>query len=267
MTETKPVGYGIGRTKLAVEIETRRLAALCRWRDPRSFELLTAVGIAPGWRCLEVGAGSGSVARWMVDQVYPDGSVLSGDIDLRFHCDAVPGMEVRELDVMNDPLPAGECDVVHARALLMHLPDRPKAVDRFIATLQPGGWIVIEDGDWRAFEAQPLPEPLATVAATMHAGLRHRTGSDPDIGSSVLRLFADRGLVDVEVVGEARTMHGGTYTMHWWSLGLQVAGPRMVESGAVTQAQLDEALEITESPDFVMMSPLSLGVRGRVPAR
>lgn len=265
MAEQQFTGYGIDKTDFHTEIETRRLAALTAWRDPRTFSMLEDIGIAPGWHCLEVGAGSGTVSRWMVDRVMPGGSVLSVDVDLRFHCDAVPGMEIREVDVMEDPLPEAVCDLVHARALLMHLHDRPRAVDRFVSTLRPGGWIVLEDGDWRGFEDQPLPEPLATVARTMAGGLRNRTGSNPDIGTSVLRMFAERGLVDLDVTGEVKTMRGGTFTMHWWSLGMRVAGPRMVEHGVVTQGQLDEALALTEDPDFVMVSPVSLGVRGRVP--
>jgi SAM-dependent methyltransferase len=258
-------GYGIGEGDDIVELETRRLGILARWRDPATIRALTDVGIAPGWRCLEIGAGSGSVARWMTERVMPGGSVLSVDIDLRFHCDALPGMEIRQVDVLADPLPEAEFDLVHARAVLTHLLDRPQAMDRFIAAVKPGGWIVVEEADWRAFEAQPLPEPLASVAKVMAAGLRNRTGSNPDIGTDVLRMFADRGLVDLDVSGEVRAMRGGTESIHWWSLGLQHSADRMVESGALTRAQVDEAIAITEDPQFVMLSSLTMSARGRRP--
>ena len=267
MNDTAPRGYRIATDERSVDLEHRRLAALAAWRDPRTTATLTAAGIGPAWQCLEVGAGNGSISRWMVDQVGPEGRVLSTDIDLRFHCDPVPGMEVSEVDVMSDPLPQATFDLVHARALFMHLPDRAAALDRLVATLRPGGWVVIEDSDWRAFEAQPLPEPLATVAAVMHDGLRRRTGWDPNIGSSLLRMFADRGLVELDVTGETRTMHGGTYTCDWWTLGIEQAAGRLVDAGSVTEEQVAGALETVHSPDFVMMSPLSLSVRGRVPAR
>jgi SAM-dependent methyltransferase len=261
----EPQGYRIGAGDRAVDLETRRLAALTAWRDPTTFRVLSDVGLGPGWSCLEVGAGSGTVARWMAERVSPAGSVLSTDIDLRFHCEPTAGMEVREVDVMSGLLPHDAFDVVHARALLMHLPDRAAAVDELVATLRPGGWLVIEDSDWRAFEAQPLPEPLATVADAMNNGLRRRTGWDPNSGGSALRLFAERGLVDLDVSGETMTLHGGTESTDWWTLGIEQAAPRLIEAGAVSQEQLDGALAILRAPDFVMMSQLLLAIRGRRP--
>jgi hypothetical protein len=37
--------------------------------DEATFRHLTSVGIDRGWRCWELGAGSGSVAGWMAEQV------------------------------------------------------------------------------------------------------------------------------------------------------------------------------------------------------
>jgi SAM-dependent methyltransferase len=259
-------GYRINDTDRAVTLETQRLAALTAWRDPTTFRVLSDLGIAPGWTCLEVGAGSGTVASWMAERVRPGGSVLSTDIDLRFHCDPIEGMEVRKLDIVEDELPADVFDLVHARAVFMHLPDRGRVVDRLVSTLRPGGWIVLEESDWRAFEAQPLPEPLASVAAVMNAGLRRQTHWDPNCGSNLLRMFADRGLVDLDLTGETMILHGGTVSTDWWTLGIDHGSTRLVESGALTQAQVDGALSQLRSPDFVMMSQQLLAVCGRKPS-
>jgi trans-aconitate methyltransferase len=64
--------------------------------------------------------------------------VLSVDVDLRFHCDPVPGMEVRELDIVHDPLPRTGFDLIHARALLEHLAEREGVLDRLVEALRPG---------------------------------------------------------------------------------------------------------------------------------
>ncbi len=55
--------YLLSRTADAFERE--RLDLLERLSDPLSQRHLTALGIGQGWRCLEVGAGHGSVARWL----------------------------------------------------------------------------------------------------------------------------------------------------------------------------------------------------------
>jgi SAM-dependent methyltransferase len=259
-------GYRIAEDERAVTLETQRLAALTAWRDPTTFRILEGLGVGPGWACLEVGAGSGTVSAWMADQVKPGGRVLSTDIDLRFHADATEGMEVRELNILEDDLPSESFDLAHARAVFMHLPDRGRVLDRLIATLRPGGWMVLEESDWRAFEAQPLPEPLASVAEVMNAGLRNRTHWDPNCGSNLLRMFADRGLVDLDLTGETMILHGGTVSTDWWTLGIDHGSMRLVESGALTQEQVDGALAQLRSPDFVMMSQQLLAVCGRKPS-
>ena len=37
--------------------------------DEATFARVRRLGLRPGWRCLEIGAGGGSVARWLADQV------------------------------------------------------------------------------------------------------------------------------------------------------------------------------------------------------
>ena len=69
----------------AAEAETaERFASLDALYNFRTFRFLETAGIGPGWHCLEVGGGSGSVAAWMAERVGPSGSVLVTDIDLRF---------------------------------------------------------------------------------------------------------------------------------------------------------------------------------------
>ncbi|HET9109188.1 MAG TPA: hypothetical protein VFN78_00040, partial [Ktedonobacterales bacterium] len=60
--------------------QDRRLARLEAWFDPGTIQHLEALGVGPGWRCLEVGAGAGSIAAWLCNRVGPEGSVLATDI-------------------------------------------------------------------------------------------------------------------------------------------------------------------------------------------
>jgi SAM-dependent methyltransferase len=256
--------YRIADGDDATTREHERLAALARARDPQTIRVLSELGIAPGWHCLEIGAGSGTISRWLAERVQPGGHVLSVDIDLRFHCEAVPGMEVRHLDVVHDALPAAAFDLVHARAVFEHIVEREQVLDHVVEATRPGGWIVVEDGEWQSFLSQPLPEPLATVTRVMHAGLLAR-GWDHVLGGRLLRMFADRGLVELDLVGESRVMRGASESGSWWYTGIEHAAERLVSAGVVTQDQIDGALDIVHSPDFVMMSPLSVSVRGRVP--
>jgi SAM-dependent methyltransferase len=125
-----------------------RFAALCQLFDDNSIHHLINCGVTTGWHCLVVGAGGGSVATWLADRVGASGYVLATDIDPRFLKPLrLPNMEVRRHDVAVDVLPQDAFDLVHARLVLHHIPQREKALQSMISTLKPGGWILVEDHD------------------------------------------------------------------------------------------------------------------------
>jgi SAM-dependent methyltransferase len=132
----------------AWELADRRLDALELAHDAATQRRLRAAGSQPGWRCLEVGAGRGSIARWLGSAVGPRGQVIALDIDARFLRDVDPQtIEVVEANVVTDPLPPGPFDLVHARLLLMHLAARDQLVPRLVDVLAPGGVLLLEEHD------------------------------------------------------------------------------------------------------------------------
>ena len=50
------------RAEADEQVERERLRNLEAWLDPITARHLEATGVAVGWRCLEVGAGGGSIA-------------------------------------------------------------------------------------------------------------------------------------------------------------------------------------------------------------
>src|SRR5262249_41196057 len=64
--------------------ERRRLALLTEIADPITPRRLSDLGVGPGWRCLDVGAGDGSIARWLAARVGPEGRVVATDLEPRF---------------------------------------------------------------------------------------------------------------------------------------------------------------------------------------
>jgi hypothetical protein len=59
------------------EQERVRLAGLSAQFDPVTVRHLATVGIAAGWRCLEVGPGTGGVAQWLAATVGGTGRVVA----------------------------------------------------------------------------------------------------------------------------------------------------------------------------------------------
>jgi SAM-dependent methyltransferase len=113
--------------------------------DPGSFRRAAALGVGPGSRCLDAGAGAGSFARWLADRT---GDVLAVDIDVRLVEEiAAPGLEVRRHDLAHDELPRGEFDFVHTRLVLIHVPERDAVLRRLADALRPGGVLLVEEDD------------------------------------------------------------------------------------------------------------------------
>src|SRR5206468_1516768 len=113
-----------------------------------TVRVLEGIGLQPDWRCLEVGAGGGSIARWLAERL-DGGSVVATDLNVR---DLDPGpsgrVEVRQHDVVAEQLEEAAFDLIHARLLLEHLPQRAAVLDKLVLALRPGGWLVVEDVDY-----------------------------------------------------------------------------------------------------------------------
>jgi SAM-dependent methyltransferase len=139
----RSTGQG-GRTAVGHSIGASDDAGL----DAGTIDHIKRLGLLTGWRCAEIGAGGGSVARWLAARIRQPGHVVAADADThaldRFGCD---GLEIRRHDIMAGPLDEASYDFVHTRLLLMRLPDRVLAVKHMVASLRPGGWLLAEDYD------------------------------------------------------------------------------------------------------------------------
>ena len=62
----------------------QRMAALPALYDPGTIRHLTELGVGEGWRCAEIGFGSGSIAEWLSRRVGPTGHVVATDIETKF---------------------------------------------------------------------------------------------------------------------------------------------------------------------------------------
>jgi SAM-dependent methyltransferase len=248
-----------------VELEQRRLRLLGVARDPWTFATLDRGGVAAGDVCLEVGAGAGTVTAFLAERVGAAGSVLATDIDIQFHAEPAANVTLLQHDIVNEALPRADFDLVHARAVLQHIPEREAVVDTLIAALRPGGTLVIEESDFRAFEAQPLPEPYETVHRLMNDPA-FTPWREPNFGTRLPSLLAARGLVDIEVTGQSWAMRPGEAAGDWWFLAVERVLPTLLAAGMIDDAAMDAVREITTDSGFVMLSPLSLAVSARVPS-
>ena len=172
---------------------------------------------------------------------------------------------VREHDIEHDPpLPAAHFDIVHARAVLQHLPSRETVLAGLVELLKPGGWILVEDSNMLEFAEQSLPEPYATVHRLV-AGATHQEWREPNTGLLIAGWMRELGLTEIDVVGDVWAMRPGQPGGEWWFLALERAVPTLVALGAVSEIDGAAALAQVREPGFVMASPTSIATLGRKP--
>jgi SAM-dependent methyltransferase len=181
----------------------RRLAALAAVFDPVTFRHLRELGLGPGQRVWEVGSGGPSVPNWLARQVSPGGEVLATDLDpVRLTRSVDATVRVLRHDVGRDPPPAGPFDLVHARLVLVHVPQRDRALSAMVSVLRPGGWLVVEEADPAL---QPLlcledTGPAQQLANRLKAAFRQLMadrGVDLAYGRTLPRRLRDAGLAEV----------------------------------------------------------------------
>lgn len=142
----------------------QRFDAFVALFDPTTFRHLAALGFGPGWRCWEVGAGGNSVVSWLAEQVGPTGKVVATDIDTsRLAAVDRPPVEVRVHDVGAEEPPGEGFDLVHARLVLVHVPDRERVLDSMIRALRPDGTLLIEDA---TLPSSPCSAPTSTAPSS-----------------------------------------------------------------------------------------------------
>ena len=130
------------------EHERERLATMARGGDPSTIDCLTSIGVDKGWRCLEIGAGTGSMTRWLCDRVGPRGAVVATDLEIGFLSEVdAPNLEVRQHDILSDSLESDDFDLVFARRVLEHMPDHKIALQRMMRAARSGGCVLVEGGD------------------------------------------------------------------------------------------------------------------------
>ena len=240
--------------------ERERLAGMERLWDPGTRELLARLGVGEGWRCLEVGAGGGSVSEWLADRVGSAGHVVAADVSTRF-LTAIEreNLEPRELDILGSDLPDAEFDLVYARLVAEHL--GVDALRAMASCVRPGGLLVLEDYDW---SVDPRDEIYSRVQGAV-LGFMEQAGFDPYFGRRLIPEMASAGLEEPVAEGRVRVIRGGTPETAFFELSLTAIRETLLEAGAIDEAEADQALKRLEDPAEVLLTPVMVAAWGRKP--
>jgi len=247
-----------------------RPGAFERERDPDTIHYLEEIGVSSGWRCLEVGAGAGTVAEWMCQRVGTAGNVVATDLDTGLLEDIEsPNIEVRRHDIVNDDLEKDHYDLVHARYVLLHLKEWEAVLKKLVDSLKPGGWLFIEDPDLDEMKCDAATEDIDRAIIDRHFDAVKRMmsgiGMDMNFGSNTLKAFKDNKLESLKSESDAQVVFGGSQLAEIFRPSPEMK-ESLVSAGLVTGEDVDEFTEGTRKPTFLFRSMKTVFTLGRKPA-
>jgi len=186
------------------------------------------------------------------------------DIDPRFLEEiSESNFEAWKHDITIDPLPAGEFDLVHTRWVLQHLADPEPAIDRMIAALRPGGWLLVEGMDF--FPIQTASSQLYIDLMVGLANVIAAAEGNDFAGRALPAIVAKQGLTDVQAEGDFAILNGGSPIAEFFQLSVLQVRDRIVGSSAVSAEQFDAAVALLGDPGFWAFGPAGVGVKGQKP--
>jgi len=191
--------------------------------------------------------------------------VLVTDIDPRFlESLKLPNLEVRRHHIASDPLPEAFFDLVHSRLVLLHLPEREKALARMVAALKPGGWLVDEEFDSSSTPSDPIVNPGRLFRKTHIAMTRlmDNHGLDRAYGRRLFGRLRAHGLTSVAAEGRIFMWHPGCPGASLLRANYEQLHSAMIDAGYITEEDFDRDMARLDDPSFMMPSPILLGGLG-----
>jgi ubiquinone/menaquinone biosynthesis C-methylase UbiE len=256
--------------------ESARLQRQADELAPESTTALDQTGLAPGQSALDLGCGPQGVLDLLADRVGSDGRVVGVDADpahvaLAKEFAAGRGFaNVRVLmaDARDTGLPSGSFDVVHARTLLVTVPEPAVVATEMVRLTRPGGWVASVEPDTEYMLCYPKNAAFDRISA-FFPPVFGRNGADPWIGRRVSELLREAGLEDIGVQVTAQAYPVG-HTRRTIRLDLlKSIRPQVLEMGLASAEELDEldaaARAHLDDPATVVVYGLLFLTWGRTP--
>jgi SAM-dependent methyltransferase len=247
----------------SAENESRRLELLEQRLDPLTKRRIERLAVSNGAKCLEIGGGRGSITRWLSELVGPTGHVTATDLQMGFLREiSASNVEVLRHDVRTDTFPAGSFDLIHTRAVLMHISPSLDLLQRMVTWLAPGGWLVLEEPDFGMWMADTDPVWVTSPHTTQVAFPNLAVAQ----GRSLLRQVHQLGLKDVGADAEIDIIQAGTDLAEFYQLSqAALAGPK-VQVGALSPTEATALIDRPGDDDFLACGFVHIGVWGRKPS-
>jgi ubiquinone/menaquinone biosynthesis C-methylase UbiE len=261
------VVYALGRNPA----ESARLQRQSAELRPDSAVLLDRTGIRPGQAAIDLGCGPNGIIELLSERVSPDGRVVGLDAEPAHVVMArelaskrgLGNVEIVEADAQRTGLPSGSFDLVHARTLLVNVPQPAAVVAEMVRLARPGGWVASMEPDAEYSLCYPAHPAWDRLCEIFHAAFS-RNGADLLIGRRLTELYHRAGLEEVGVEARAGVYRASDSRRTVLAELVCSMRPMICEMGLADQ--LDRAVrEHLDDPRTLVMPHLSFLAWGRKP--
>jgi ubiquinone/menaquinone biosynthesis C-methylase UbiE len=264
--------YALGRDPR----ESARLQRQSEELRPDSAALLDRTGLGPGQYAIDLGCGPRGILDLLAERVAPGGRVAGLDADpvhvamaRQFAAQRGLGnLEIVAADARHTGLPPESFDLVHARTLLVNLPEPAEVLAEMVRLAKPGGWVASLEPDVERPLCYPA-HPAYTRMWELFRAAHSRNGADLLIGRRLAELYRHAGLQEIGIEAQARVCQpGDTRRMIGPDL-VRSLHPVIVSLGLADQEELDALDHAVRShlddPRTLVMPHLSFLAWGRKP--
>ena len=244
--------------------EGKRLALMSELLDPMHRRYIDALNIVrPGARTLEVGCGNASISAWLADRVTPGGKAVALDVDLSLINVRAPNLELRQGDIVAGPVEHVSFDLVTARAVLHHIADAEAAIKNLVASVRPGGALLLIEPDFLPVSVAEPREVRAFWQGWL-AWSRER-GIDYHIGRALAPRLAALGLMQINGTAETAIYNGGSRWADYWTQTITELRDDLISSGKLNDALVDTFLRYCADSSWWTQTIAFTAVHGRAP--
>ena len=264
---------------LTADTERERLRLQSRVFEPEAEALLDAIGVRPGWSCLDVACGAMGVLGPLARRAGPTGRVVGADVEPKMLAAAQAYLDEQQLaahggapvelvqdDAYASRLPQASFDLTHVRFLFAPVGRDAELLLALQRLTRPGGVVAAEEpesGSWSVYPPSPaFDRAKAAILRAFREG-----GGDFDAGRRLYGMFTEAELQDVRMrAGVVALPPGHPYLR----VPLQFAAslrPRLLAAGILTEAELDTTTAELEAhlarPDVIGLTYTVIQVWGR----
>jgi ubiquinone/menaquinone biosynthesis C-methylase UbiE len=246
--------------------ERDRLRRQSRELREHSALLLGRVGVCQGWQAIDLGCGPSGILDLLAERVGPEGRVVGLDFEpanvalaREFAAEGgLANVEVIQGDAHRTGFPTASYDLVHARTLLINIPDPDAVVAEMVRLTRPGGWVAILEPDVGGSVCYP-PHPAWDRLTQIFRSAQEVDGADRFIGRRLPELLRQAGLVAIGVEAKADIYPAENSRRTIRADLLRSMRPKILAAGIATERELDEmdraVREHLSDPDTVEVWP------------